>query len=568
MKIKLLINYYYHRFISLWWGLLIIGLIIPSILPLFRHDFFHMHDYTHVARLYEMDKAIKDGHFPMRWSKDLGWGYGMPLFNFYAPLPYYFAEIFHLLGFTFLDSIKICFGATFFIAFLGMFLLAKKLWGNLGGILSGLAFVYSPYRSVDFYVRGALGELFGISLIPLSIWAIWQLIEKRTPKKLVIATLAMACLFLSHTVLTLIVIPVMLFIATFFIIINKKRIKGCFYFITSFLLSLSLSSFFLLPAFFEKKFTQVNKLTEGFSYYGHHFLYWRQFLSGTWGYGGSVDSIPDGISFHLGKLHLLLAIITLLCSIVYFFTKKKIDKRGLTVLFFFFLGFGCAFLSTYKAKPIWDALPLMAYIQFPWRFNSFIIVFLGFLIGGSYYYLQKLNTKIAIIFLILLIGIFLKLNIRYFKPEAYIDSSLLYYTDETLIKKQMSGIIPDYIPLWVKLVPQIIPEKDYEIISGDPYVEVKESKTQKLALEISSQDKSRILLNRFYFPGWEASINNKKVSFDYQENNGIIGFNLPAGNLSLTLEFKPTKIRLISDIISLTSLLILGGIFVSRKKIS
>ena len=71
-----------------WWGL-----------TLFKKGFFKMHDFTHVARLVELDKAVKDGHFPPRLAKDLGWGYGMPLFHFYGPMPYFLGEVFHLIGF-------------------------------------------------------------------------------------------------------------------------------------------------------------------------------------------------------------------------------------------------------------------------------------------------------------------------------------------------------------------------------------------------------------------------------------------------------------------------------------
>lgn len=534
---------------------IVMAVILPALLPLLRNDFFKMHDHTHVARLYEMDKALKDGHFPVRWSKDLGWGYGMPLFNFYAPLPYYFAEIFHLLGFSFLNSIKICFGATFILAFIGMFLLANKFWGKYGGFLSATAFVYSPYRSVDFYARGALGELFAISLIPLAIWAIFELVEKKTFRKIAAASLIMASLFLSHTVLTLIAIPTLLLIGIFYILLNKDKIKNTLFFVFSLLLALGLSSFFLIPAFFEKQFTKVYELTQGFSYYGHHFLYWRQFLFGTWGYGGSVDGINDGLSFHLGKLNLLLTTVTIILSLGWIIFKRKITNKHLIIFFFTFCSLLLAFLSTYHAKPIWDAIPLMAYIQFPWRLNSFIIVFIGLLTGGGSYYLGKLfKTKIIIGFLILFILLLLKVNTHYFRPENYINPQDLYYTDEYLIKKSSSGIIPDYLPIWVEKEPQKIAENDYQIIAGDPKVTLQESKTQITAISVLAQSPFKIRFNRFYFPGWNLYANGQKANINYKNDKGIINLSLPAGNYDLKLIFTASPIRKFSNVITLLSL--------------
>lgn len=559
MKKKLLSIVYY---------LLPIVLILLSIIPLFRNDFFRMHDHTHVARLHQLDKAIKDGHFPVRWAKDFGWGYGMPLFNFYAPLPYYVAEIFHLLGFNFLNSIKICFGLTFFLSFLGMFLLAKKFWGNIGGFLAGIVFVYSPYRAVNFYVRGALGELFAIGLIPWAIWLLFKLIEERTRKTLALTALVLACLFLSHTVLTLVSFPVLIIISLFYLLLSKDRLKSLIYVSASFILGLGLASFFLLPAFFEKDFTRVNTLIEGFSHYDHHFLYFRQFLYGNWGYGGSVDGIEDLMSFHLGKGHLLLVFIALLFCFFKTILKKKIEKKALISAFFITLTLVFAFLSTYHAKPIWDTIPLMIFIQFPWRFNSLIIVFIGLLTGGSVFYIKGLiGKKAAFVFFILAILMILKVNTHYFKPEKYINPNEYYYVQEELIKKSMSEIIPDYVPVWVEKNPEGIAEGEYQVISGNPKIEVVESKTDKVLLKISTEDPSKIQLNRFYFPGWQGFVNKEKINLSYKESNGIIQVNLPQGNYNFLLKLTHTRIRILSEIISLASLLILGGLFVKRKRI-
>lgn len=554
--------------------LLFTFLIFPSILPLFRSDFFKMHDFTHVARLVELDKAIKDGHFPPCWSKDLGWGYGMPLFHFYAPLPYYLAELFHLIGFNFLNSIKIVFASTFFLGFAGMFLLAKKFWGRWGAFLAALAFVYSPYRAVDFYVRGALGELFAISIIPWVLWAITKVIEgqsdkvtkrQRDEKIIALTSLLLGLFLLSHTVLNLIALPFFLLFAAFYLLITKFKKKFLLRLIISFILGLGLASFFLIPAFFEKKFTTVDKLTTGFGFYGHHFLYFRQFLSGRWGYGGSVGGPHDGMSFHLGKIHLILASIGLIFSYFYGCFKKRFSKRELVLIFFLLSGLILAFLSTYKAKFIWDAFPLMAYIQFPWRFNSMIIVLVSFLAGGGCFYLGKLlGNKVSFLFLLASISLLLKVNVNYFRPQEYINPEDLYYTDKQRIKESMSGIIPDYIPKWVEEEPKSALD-DFQIISANPQIEVIASKTQKLVLKVSTDEDSEIQLNRFYFPGWKLFIDKKEAVFDYQENNGIIRAILPPGSYQLELIFKNTAIRTLSNLISAISLLVILFLFFNKN---
>src|SRR3990167_1872112 len=90
-----------------WVIIAVLLLSLWVIKPLFVNGFFPMHDDTQVARVFEMGKALRDGMFPVRWVPDLGYGYGYPIFNFYAPLSYYFGGFLTLLGFDALLATKI-----------------------------------------------------------------------------------------------------------------------------------------------------------------------------------------------------------------------------------------------------------------------------------------------------------------------------------------------------------------------------------------------------------------------------------------------------------------------------
>ena len=63
-----------------------------ALAPLFHPGFFTMHDDEQVGRLFDLDQSLKAGQFPVRISQDLGFGYDYPLFNFYPPFVYYFAD--------------------------------------------------------------------------------------------------------------------------------------------------------------------------------------------------------------------------------------------------------------------------------------------------------------------------------------------------------------------------------------------------------------------------------------------------------------------------------------------
>src|SRR5581483_131743 len=133
---------------------------IPTFFAMLKFGIFSMEDF-HYFRLLEFDKCIQHLQIPCRWAADSGAGYGEPLFNFYGQFVYAFGEIFHLLSFSKIDSLKITFMSSLLLSAISMFFLARKIWGNnLSAFLSSILYLYAPYRAVDVWVRGALPEAF------------------------------------------------------------------------------------------------------------------------------------------------------------------------------------------------------------------------------------------------------------------------------------------------------------------------------------------------------------------------------------------------------------------------
>src|SRR5438094_565494 len=91
-----------------------IVLVVLGFIPLL--DLFHpglplTHDgRDHVARIANFYLSLSEGVIVPRWAENLNWGYGHPIMMFLYPLPSYFASLFHFLGFSFIDSVKLVFG--------------------------------------------------------------------------------------------------------------------------------------------------------------------------------------------------------------------------------------------------------------------------------------------------------------------------------------------------------------------------------------------------------------------------------------------------------------------------
>ncbi|MBU3935556.1 hypothetical protein KJ909_02685, partial [Patescibacteria group bacterium] len=327
--------------------LLVLLVSLLTCARLFRPGYFSMQDDIHVLRLQQFDQCLKDGQIPCRYTASGGLGYGCPLYNYYSPLPYFVAEIFHLVGFSLINSLKILFILGHLLTGISMFLFASLYWGNLGGLLSSALFLFAPYRAIDGYVRGALAEFLGISLLPLIFYYLTQ-------KKTKTCIIAISALLLTHNLTSLVTLPL---IAIYVFLTNKYKIKSLFFLVVPFFLS----AFFLLPAIFEKNLVTLPTMTQGYFDYRAHFTTLKQlFLDRSWGFGASLWGPVDDMSFQVGLPLWPLALLSL-----FFIYKQKKAKNKIILGLFSVTAIFALFLTHNKSTFIWTHLPFMAYFQFP-----------------------------------------------------------------------------------------------------------------------------------------------------------------------------------------------------------
>src|SRR3989344_3465832 len=194
------------RFFNKYYGLFIVlFLSLWAIQPFFVSGFFPIHDDTQVSRVFEMGKMLESGVFPVRWVPDLGYGYGYALFNFYAPLAYYIGGAFMILGFDALLATKIVMAVGILLSGIFMYFLARKFFGELGGVVSGMFYLYAPYHAVDVYIRGDVAEFWAYAFIPLAFLGFYK-------KNILLGTIGFAGLILSHNLTAMMITPFLLIV--------------------------------------------------------------------------------------------------------------------------------------------------------------------------------------------------------------------------------------------------------------------------------------------------------------------------------------------------------------------
>lgn len=549
------------------------GLILSLLLcfwavkSLFVPGFFPMHDDEQVARLFDLDQALKAWHIPPRIAPNLGFGYGYPFFNFYPPMAYYIAEIFKLIGFSYIGSIKLMIGLGFVLGSFFMYLLSKEFFGKLGGLVSAVFYTYAPYHAVDVYVRGAFPEFWAMVFLPAIFWSFYKFKQDYRWKFFIFSIISTSSLILAHNLVVIMAVP---FISVWIILLvlsskNKKR-----FLLASFIaltLSFLITSYFWMPSFFEKKYTMVNLLTAELANYGQHFVYFRQFWNSAWGYGGSIYGLYDGLSFEIGKIHIILSLLACLMAIRLFIIRKTRPISIIPIIFIVFLLFSI-FMATFHSKFIWDKVEFLWYIQFPWRFLIFSSLFSSLLAGSIT--LIPFAGKIKILIISIAIFALIQLNTSYFMPAKFFlsvrDSD---YTNQEKIRWDASIIAAEYVPKGVAtkksninttvidIDKKDIAKKSFRVISGDMVVTQVQDFPQEKKYATLSNEKSILRINTYSFPGWKVYVDGKEVSYSDSNKLKLITLNPLVGSHVIVAKFTDTKIRSWGNWMSLVGVLAL-----------
>lgn len=558
---------------NLFFIILIIILSFPAIKTLLIPGFFEAHDSKyHLVRLIHFSQSLKEGHFPVRWAERMNDRYGYPIFNFAYPLIYYLGSLIHFLGFSFGGSIKIIILLSFILSGIFTYLWIKNLFGKLPAFLAAIFYIYAPYRFVSAYVSGRMGEVLAYITIPLCFYTLTKFIKNLKFFNLALASLSYALLIVSYNISALIFSPLILTYTIFLLYLEKKwSKKTLFKIILFFIFGLSLAAFFWIPAFFEKKYVRLSHVN--IYNYQQNFPRLRSYLYHPWGYGLETTGVTGGISHQIGLAQIMIMILSLISLVIAIYLdkkkKNKIKKENLLALFFLFW-FVLVFCIMNKfSQPLWEIIPLIKTIQFPFRFLSIIIFIASFFAGYFLYFLKLHSLKTVkrgkLFFLLIfcfLLFFALYSNRNHLKPgffDRYPDS---FYFNDSYVLHHSTDVAGENRPIWNKVELLSYREKiEQENTQGK--ISQIEIKPRFYQFKTESRKPMKIKINTFYFPGWKVLINGQKADIDYQNKEGLIKFIVPSGKYQVVVKFEDTPLRKISNSLSLGSFVLLIFIVLS-----
>jgi hypothetical protein len=507
-----------------------------------------------IYRSYALDQAWQAGVLYPRLFMPWTFTYGAPLFEFYAPAVSYLGLFFHFLGFGWVEASKATFGASLLLAGLGTYVYARWVFGHRrAAFLAALVYALSPYLLISMYERGAAAECLALGLLPWTFWAAHH-VQRGAGHDWVWVTAAMVALItLSHNITALFVLPI-LGVYLLFVSWREHDTSGLPRLGLAVALGLTLSAFFWAPALVERPATQLeSRMTSSYQLYEHLVqpatLVQLQLAFEYWG----------PFSRHLSLWQASLGVLALGVLV---WRQGWRGRDGLP--FLALVALAIPVLQLQFTFPLWERVPLVRFIQFPWRLFGLLSFCIALLIGAVFT-LPRARGKLGWLLLLAVLAIIgfgslanlQKLPGRY--PVSSGDISAANLNEQA---RWGYGLFIDYLPAWVSVEPQFLavprPGGSTEPASPGPapHLRVSEERLGQLSLQVEAVAPFTLRLHRFYYPGWQAVAAGASIPVRPSGPMGLVTVSLPAGSYPLVLRFGETPLRLVLDILALTALIV------------
>jgi 6-pyruvoyl-tetrahydropterin synthase related domain len=585
---------------AVWGWALAVLLTLPALWPLVRPGFFVSDDGRfHVYRIAALAQAWQQGVLHPRLFPEFGFGYGQAVLNFYAPLSYWPGALFAVLGIGPVVGAKLTIALAFVLSALAAYGYANYLWGPAGGVLAAAAYTYFPYHLADAYLRGAIPELFAFVWPPLILWAYTAAFRReKLLAPFLWGTLAWAALVFTHNLTALLMIPV----AALYLVLmagSTGQWRRLLPAVGTLVLALGLTAPLWVPFLAESSAVGIGLgPSDG---YLRHLAPLGRFVQPLLLYhyglerGGAADHPLSWLTAAL--------FVVVLGLFAWRSLRRQPVEAAPVVGFSLGLTAVAALMATTASLPVWlGTAPLMAQLQYPWRFLA--LANLGVLgLGGALPRLlfptagrggsEQLRPPVQRSELVRRESAWLnplvQAGILVFIGGLFIVQALPLVPAQPLPLSDAEAWAPDRMwredaeagqvgATWTgEFLPLSVSEQRWALgrfrpnaVDGqapNPLPDVYVNRLGYLFTELAIQtdDPITLRLHQFDLPGWGARVDGQAMPTYPSGELGLVSVDVPSGVHVARLAFGATPARTVAMVLVVTSA-ILWGILAWRSR--
>lgn len=460
--------------------------------------------YSNIMRAFS--GQLWSGELYPRWLMAVNDGLGNPVFLYYPPATFYILALIDWLSFADPHGLgRIVLGMQLAVFAGG---LAARAWlmrtlPEAQATAGGLIYAGFPSLALIAYYDFGITQLWALACMPLLLIAAHRVAAMAWRGVPLLAALY-ALLALTHVPSTIVFGGVPVLYAAFLAAPGNRRRAFVLASLAA-LLGAALAMFYLLPA----------KLNQPFIMSGY-------FLGGNGDY-----------TLNFWKVRNLVAVMFVALPLIGFFTElPRGTKRRLTdatVRFWLWIIALFAFMTSYLSYPLWKLLPILAYLQFPWR------MMVGAMPAAVYIcarWLPHVRSRTFFLWfsgLVLGINGYVSVQSLFFESSRPLGDSLNY---SLVVSREYQTTWMAEQDIWTyTAIPDALHEMPQALLAegrGKLAITAWEPRRIALSADIASKE-ARVDLRRFYFPGWQSG------EYAAGPHKALLSLTLPKGKHEVAL---------------------------------
>jgi len=484
----------------------------------------------------EFSAQLLAGEWYPRWLAGVNGGAGSPAFFFYAPFSFYVASLGPLLCPSCPPTVQLAIGEWILLALSGVafYSFAKRSAGLWAAAAGAIVYMLLPYHfEINLWHRQAIAEFAAYIWMPLPLLFIDKLSKGER---------GLAGLALSYALLIFTHLPSALLLSPFYAIYagwSSRRSRSpalLAKFAVGIALGIAISGIYLLPALLTQE-----AIASRF-WWMPYFHYDRWFF---------LDGVAEPNVEFGNRLFFVLLLTTALFSLLWLAAHlgrsgnrgRPEDRTRELWLLCAFIALAW-FLMSPLSRLIWQWLPFLQKVQFPWRVAIAIDLAVAIIavrafdcsFGGG----RRLPSALAVSALALLGFAFVSGGWTTHRGLDAYQSRPFLRERERRIERGRGA--PEFFPTAVTLGPRravdaVASLRRIEFDRANGAVRVTRWAPRAIALDLNLSTPTELIVRQFFYPGWRArTTDGTTLEIAPTAKTGLIAIAAPAGEYGLSLE--------------------------------
>ena len=523
------------------------------------HDIaFHASSWLDVAGQW------KEGIVFPRWCEWANNGFGEPRFIFYPPLSWMLgAALGFLMPWSAVPGTFIVLAQT--MAGIFMFALVRRCFPTRAAIFAAACYTANPYALLVVYMRSDFAEELACSFLPLLFLAALQLCglmenRWRSPARVTaIFALLFAGVWLSNAPAGVLASYSMALLFAW-AAVARKSFAPLWRGADGLALGFGLTGFYLLPAAYEQRWVNIGQALASGLQPAQNFLYTE-----------ILDPEHNAFNWIASSVAVLLMAILGAAAIVAYRNATKdefaLEKRLWQAMLL--LSAAAVVLMLRSSLILWEHLPKLQFVQFPWRWMGILAVPCAYFAAAAVRRWRP-GWVWAVVVVIASAG-----TAEFLIHKAWWDTDDIPDLQEAISSgngfdgtDEYDPATDDHTDLPAKAAPlRILTWESAEAMAPSAKIRIARWTAEEKDLTLTSPQSLRLVVRLLDYPAWRVEVNGQRVRPKTPDSTAQIILPLPAGTQRINIRFARTKDRVWGAAISAASgILLLMLLFLERAR--